>query len=357
MGSHVHGIFSNGRLRNWGDPLSLFRFPDLTLLEKLRYGLFAFVCVRRNTWPAIEGETAHHWIHRWCGEDIYNKLWRSLFEFKFYEYAESISALWIWTRIRRIGRSRKNLMQEELGYLEGGSETLVKALTDALQRHGATLQLGTPVQKVLVQNNKAVGVETASGTVLADYVISTAPTPYIAAMVPDLPADWKARYEAIRNIGCICVVFKLRRSVSPHFWINISDGSLGIPGVIEFSNLRKVEGGSIVYVPYYMPVTNPKFSWTDEALLDEGLKCLSMINPSISRDDVIATKVARLKHGQPICEPGFAAKIPPVQTPIQGLQIADTCFYYPEDRGVAESIRLGRQMGRSVEAETDQRLA
>ena len=68
-------------------------------------------------------------------------------------------------------------------------------------------------------------------------------------------------------------------------------------------------------------------------------------------EDVLATHVARLKHGQPICEPGFSAKIPPVQTPITGLQIADTCFYYPEDRGIAESVRLGRQIARALAAE------
>ena len=45
---------------------------------------------------------------------------------------------------------------------------------------------------------------------------------------------------------------------------------------------------------------------------------------------------------------GFAAMLPPVETAIRGLQIADTCFYYPEDRGIAESVRLGRQMAERV---------
>ncbi len=342
------GFYSNHRLSNWGDPLSLLRFPDLSLWQKARYGLFAFVCIKRNRWDAIEGETAHAWIQRWCGEAIYDRLWRSLFQYKFYEYAESISALWIWTRIRRIGNSRRNLMQEELGYLEGGSETLVRSLTDALQRGGATLHLSAPAQRVVVEGNRVAGVETPAGTFAADYIISTIPTPLVTAMVPELPSDWKARYEAIRNIGVICVIFKLRRSVSPHFWVNLADGNHGIPGVIEFSNLRKVAGGSVVYVPYYMPTSNEKFTWSDEALLDEAFACLVMLNPQLQRDDVIATKVARLRYGQPICEPGFASKIPPVQTPITGLQIADTCFYYPEDRGIAESIRLGRSMGAAI---------
>jgi hypothetical protein len=49
-----------------------------------------------------------------------------------------------------------------------------------------------------------------------------------------------------------------------------------------------------------------------------------------------------------VCEPGFAAKIPPIQTSIAGLQIADTCFYYPEDRGISESVRLGKEMARAI---------
>lgn len=341
------GFYSNGRLSKWGDPVSLLRYPGLGLLQKLRYALFAFVCVRRNQWTAIENESAHSWIHRWCGEELYDRFWRSLFAFKFYEYAEQISAQWIWTRIRRIGRSRKNILQEELGYLTGGSETLVHALVKAIQDCGGTIHLGSPSLQVMTANGGVCGVQTSAGFVAADRVISTVPTPYVSAMVPDLPPDWKAKYNAIHNIGVICVVFKLRRSVSPHFWVNVADTRFGIPGVIEFSNLRKAGNDTVVYVPYYMPTTNEKFSWPDEHLLQESFSCLQMLNPGLTPQDIVSTYVARLRYGQPICEPGFAAKIPPTQTPIQGLQIADTCFYYPEDRGIAESIRLGRALAAS----------
>ena len=158
---------------------------------------------------------------------------------------------------------------------------------------------------------RSTGVQTASGHYSADAVICTTPTPLVSALVPDLPADWKERYNAIHNIGVICVIFKLTRSVSPHFWINVSEPDIDIPGVIEFSNLRKAGNDSIVYVPYYMPVTNKKFSWPEDRLLAEAFGCLQRINPKLHRDNIIATKVARLRYGQPICEPGFAAKIPP----------------------------------------------
>lgn len=343
------GIFTGGKLHRWGDPKALLSFPHLSPLQKLRYGLFAWVCVRRNSWPAIEHESAKQWIVRWCGPAVYKRLWQPLFDYKFYEYADNISASWIWTRIRRIGRSRRSLMQEELGYIEGGSLTLVNALSKAIQAHGGRVHLGDGAAEVTAEDGRVAGVRTAKNFYPADAVICTAPTPYISSLVPSLPEEWKQRYDAIHNIGVICVIFKLRRSVSPHFWVNISEPGIEIPGVIEFTNLRNVGGDTIVYVPYYMPTTHPKFSWPDERLLDEAFACLQRINPALIPEDILATKVARLRYGQPICEPGFAAKIPPVQTPISGLQIADTCYYYPEDRGIAESVRLGQQLAAQVE--------
>jgi protoporphyrinogen oxidase len=338
------GLFTRGRLWNWGTPISLLKFHKISILSRLRYGLFAFVSVHRDRWDAIETESARSWITRWCGTEIYTRLWEPLFELKFYEYADNISAAWIWTRIKRLGRSRKSMMQEELGYIEGGSQILVDALCAAIIKGGGQIRTHSPVQRVIVEDGRVAGVATPHGMVQADAVISTVPTPLVSAMVPDLPPDWKARYDFIVNIGVCCLIFKLKRSVSSHFWVNISEPDIAVPGIVEFSNLRPVGGETVVYVPYYMPVDNPKFTWPDQELLNEAFGYLQRLNPQLTCSDIIASKVSRLRYAQPICEPGFAAKIPPIQTPIKGLQIADTCFYYPEDRGISESVRLGWQM-------------
>jgi protoporphyrinogen oxidase len=341
------GYFDGRTLHPWGDPISLLRFPNISLISRLRYGLFAFVSTRRERWDAIERESAKSWITRWCGSEVYEKLWKPLFDLKFYAYADNISAAWIWTRIKRIGRSRRSLVQEELGYLEGGSQTLVDRLCDAIRERGGTISLSAAARRVRTENGRVTGVQTSDVTIPADAVICTVPTPLVTSLVPDLPTEWKHRYEAIANIGVCCLVFKLRKPVSSHFWINIVEPNGVIPGLIEFSNLRPINA-SIVYVPYYMPFSHPKFGWSNQALLEEAFGVLQRINQSLTRDDVQASRVARLRYAQPICEPGFAAKIPPIQTPISGLQIADTCFYYPEDRGIAESVRLGREMAARV---------
>jgi protoporphyrinogen oxidase len=341
------GLFSGGRLHTWGNPVALLRYPGIDLISRLRYGLLAFVSTNRERWDALEQQSAREWITRWSGRKVYERLWKPLFDLKFFQYADDISAAWIWTRVKRIGRSRKSLFQEELGYIEGGSQALVDRLVERIEAMGGTVRLSSPVDEIVAADGRVTGVRVGEEFLPAEAVISTVPTPLISRMVPALPADWKARYDAIENIGVACLVFKLRKSITPHFWVNIVEPDIEIPGIIEFSNLRPVDE-TVVFVPYYMPVTNPKFGWEDGRLIDEAFGYLKRIRPDLNEDDVLAAHVSRLRYAQPVCEPGFAAKIPPVETPIAGLQIADTCFYYPEDRGISESVRLAREMAERI---------
>ncbi|WP_454683529.1 NAD(P)/FAD-dependent oxidoreductase [Ancylobacter moscoviensis] len=336
-----------GSLHKWGDPISLLTFPHLGLIDKFRTGLQMFLATRARNFRKIEPLTSRQWIEAGSGKTVYNKLWKRLQELKFYEYADHVSASWIATRVRRIGTSRKNIFREQLGYIDGGSQTLVDALVDGFAAAGGRLHLGTPAQEVLVTDGRVTGVRAGGREFPADAVICTVPTPLISRLVPALPDADKARYDAIKNIGVVCLLFKLKKSVTPHFWVNIVEPEIEIPGIIEFSNLRPTPQ-TVVYVPYYMPVTQPKWAWDDDAFIREAFGYIRKINPAITDDDLLDAKVGRLRHAQPVCEPNFYEKIPPVRTAIAGLQIADTCYYYPEDRGIAESVRLGRRMARDL---------
>lgn len=341
------GYYVDGKLYPWGDPLSLLAYPKLNPIEKLRYGLMIFMQTKRSDWSTLENVSAKEWIESWCGASVYRKLWKPLFDLKFYDYADNVSAAWIWTRIKRVGTSRRSVFQEELGYIDGGSETLVRALVAAIHKKGGRIELSCPATEVVSAGSKVNSVVAGGRTFAADAVISTVPTPFVSRLVPSLPVSWKAKYDAIHNIGVVCVVFKLRRPVTRHFWVNIMDPAFEIPGIIEFSNLRPT-GDTIVYVPYYMPTTQPKWSRDDTFFKNEAFGYLKRINPAITDDDFLDLHVGRLRYAQPVCPPGFQAMIPPVETPIAGLQIADTCFYYPEDRGIAESVRFGAEMARRI---------
>ena len=225
------GYFIGGALHPWGDPVSLLRFPHLGSVEKLRYGALMFLSTRRDSWEALEHTSARDWIERWCGKAVYDRLWRRLFDLKFYEYADNISAAWIWTRIQRVGRSRRSLLQEELGYIEGGSETLVHALVRAIEARGGAIRLGEPAAEIRTADGRVAGVETAGRRLPSGRRRDLDRADAASGAARPRPAGGGARgLRRIANIGVVCVVLKLRRSVTPHFWVNIVDPAMPVPG-------------------------------------------------------------------------------------------------------------------------------
>lgn len=343
------GYWYQGRLQAWGNPLALMTFQGLSLVAKFRYGLHAFLCTKRNDWAPLDHVEAVGWIKRWVGKEAYEVLWRRLFDYKFYDYSDNLSAAWIWSRIRRIGRSRYSLFREKLGYLDGGSETLLHAMRADIEAHGGEFRLKSPVGKVVIEDGRVQGLEVAGQFEAFDKVISTIPLPYVPRLMPDLPQEILQTFHNMKNIAVVCVIVKLKKAVTENFWLNTNDPDMDIPGLVEYTNLRPLDQ-HIVYVPFYMPGEHPKFAEPDSVFLDKVRRYLCKINPTLLDDDFIELRASRYRYAQPICEPGYLDRLPPVALPIRGLWVADTSYYYPEDRGISESIGFGRHMARMATA-------
>jgi protoporphyrinogen oxidase len=339
------GYWYQNRLQPWGNPFALLKFKGLSLIAKFRYGLHAFLSTKRTNWRPLDNVEATGWIKRWVGSEAYEVLWRRLFDYKFYDYAEGLSAAWIWSRIRRIGRSRYSLFREKLGYLEGGSETLLQAMKAAIETRGGEVRLKSPVSKVVIEARTVKGVEVRGGFEAFDKVVSTLPLPYVPRLMPDLPPDVLTALQSVKNIAVVCVIAKLRKSVTENFWLNTNDPEMDIPGLVEYSNLRPLDQ-HVVYVPFYMPGEHPKFKEPDEAFLDKVRRYLKKINPALQDEDFVDLRASRYRYAQPICEPGHLDRLPPVALPVKGLWVADTSYYYPEDRGISESIGFGRNIAK-----------
>ncbi len=341
------GYWYKDRLQSWGNPLALIRFQGLGLLAKVRYALHVFISTKRNNWLLLDKIEATSWIKKWVGKEAFEVLWKRLFELKFYEYSYELSAAWIWSRVRRIGRSRYTLFKEKLGYLEGGSETLLNSMKESIERMGGEFCLSTPVKEIIINENKVLGVALSTGAQQFSNVFSTIPLPYVSKLLPGLPETLLSKYIGMRNIAVVCVIVKLNKRVTENFWLNVNDDEMDIPGMVEYSNLRPLDN-HIVYVPFYMPGENPKFAESDRVFMEKVRCYIKTINQEISDKDFIDIRVSRYRYAQPICGPGFLNDLPPRKLPIEGLWVADTSYYYPEDRGISESIGFGRGMAKEL---------
>ena len=168
--------------------------------------------------------------------------------------------------------------------------------------------------------------------------------------MPDLPPTILAQFAAKKNIAVVCVIVKLRQALTEYFWLNTNDSTMDIPGLVEYTNLRPLQKEHIAYVPFYLPGEHPKFLESDAIFKDKVKSYFKQINPSLFDTDFMDMKVSRYRYAQPICEPGYLQTLPPVKLPITGLWVADTSYYYPEDRGISESVDFGRKMAKEAVA-------
>ncbi|MDC3363307.1 NAD(P)/FAD-dependent oxidoreductase [Planktomarina temperata] len=343
------GYFFENELQQWGNPIALLKFKGLSLNAKIRYAVHAFLCTKRSDWSKLDKVEATSWLRDWVGAEAYEKLWKRLFEYKFYDQADQLSAAWIWARIRRIGRSRYTFMTEKLGFIEGGSKTYLNALSDAIVEKGGEIRVSHPVEEIVLDGDRVSGIKYQSSFEHFDHIISTVPLPYVPKLIPDLPTEIRAKYEEQRNVGVVCVIVKLRRRLTENFWVNVNDNRMDIPGIVEYSNLRPLGASThIVYAPFYMPIDNPRWLDPNDVFTEKVRKYIKLINSDLTDEDIIAVHASRYKFSQPICGPEFLSTLPPVKLPIKGLWVADTSYYYPEDRGISESTGLGRRIAKNV---------
>jgi protoporphyrinogen oxidase len=337
------GFFFNGKLYKWGTPLALLTFDGIDFISKFRYGLHAMYAKSIKDWRPFDRMQATTWIRQWIGERAYKVLWKSLFELKLFEYSDNISAAWIGTRIKRVALSRRSIMQETMGYLDGGSTTLLAQMERFILDRGGRIHLKAGIDRVNVSDGRVESILVNGEALPCDAVISTAPIQYVPRLVPDLPASFASQIAAIQNIPVACVILKLKQPLSENFWMNINDTSIEIPGVIEYSNLNRMSP-SVLYAPFYMPKTHPKWTKSNEALIDEVISYLHKLNPTFSPEWVLARHCHRYEFAQTICPPGFYDLLPSMKTPVAGLYMADTSYYYPEDRSINESIAVAKTL-------------
>jgi protoporphyrinogen oxidase len=347
------GFFYHGRMYPFSSVADLLRFDGISLLGRLRYGLLALRCSLSEDWRALDAVPAESWLIGALGEEAYRATWYPLLRVKFDRFHDQIAAAWVWHRVHRVARSRRTpLHRERLGFLAGGTDTLVTALEARLRERGVCLRPGTPVRRIVIEGGRARGIETADGSRLDfDAVVSAVPLPHFLRLAPDLPADYRATLGAIDFIGVICVTLRLRNRLSENFWLNVNDERVPFNGCIEYTNLNQAatpDGTSILYVPFYLPREHARFTQDDRQLIAECSRALCILNPRFQPDWILHASVSRDPYAQVICATGFAARVPRHRTPIENLYLIESSQLYPADRTISGTIDLAREVATLV---------
>ncbi|MBN1177622.1 MAG: oxidoreductase, partial [Anaerolineae bacterium] len=96
------------------------------------------------------------------------------------------------------------------------------------------------------------------------------------------------------------------------------------------------------------PPHHAYFDYTKERLLAAYLPGLTKINPAFSRDWVRDSWMFTETYAQPVPPLDHSRAIPPLQTPVPGLWMANMSQVYPWDRGSNYAVEIGRRVARAA---------
>jgi protoporphyrinogen oxidase len=186
-----NALFVRGKLRPFTTPGDLLRLDALSLMDRVRFGLFVLRAQRRRHWGELEGITARQWVEKEAGRAVYEVLWHPLLRSKFGEHADDIGATWLWNKIKLRSSSRgAQQRQEMLGYLDGGFGLLYETLAEDLRRRGAQIRLSCPVERVDRAFEGGLRVTTPEGEERFDRLLATCSPAALAELAPGLPEDF-----------------------------------------------------------------------------------------------------------------------------------------------------------------------
>ena len=345
------GFYHGGRLYDFVTPLDLLRFRPMPLVDRIRMGLAAVYLRRQRDWRRYQSITAAEWVRRYMGAGAYDAVWGPLLRGKFGDACDQVSMAWLWSKIHLRFASRRGgpAQKEQLGYLLGSFGVYIGELERRLRASGrAEIHTGRAVREVIVEGGRAGGLLLADGQrVACDAVIGCLPAHVFGKLAPQLPPDYVQKLTGVRWQWALCYVMALRRSLSPIYWLNISDDEIPFIAAIEHTNFIEPErygGYHVVYLSNYLHPEHPYLGMEIDEIEREYLPHLTKINPQFSPDWIAERWLFKGPYAQPIVTTGYQNTIPEHRTPIPGLYLATMSQIYPQDRGQNYSIAMGEQV-------------
>jgi protoporphyrinogen oxidase len=339
-----NAYFVDGKNYPMNTPPEILRFKPLSFTDLVKLGLLVLrIKTISNTTP-YDRIKAKEWIVNNAGKSVYENFFAPLMKSKFGDNADSVSAAWLMGRVKI--RSDRGKEGEKLGYMRGGFNSIIEALSTEITEHGGTILKNKEVTEIVINDNKVQGVVTDENFIACDAVISTVEPRVLDALTKGKLEDLHETLLNIRYQGTACALVGLEKGLmrDGNYWLNIKE-DVPFGAVIEHTNFLPFEdyGEHLVYITsYFQDAKDFRWIQKEEEVLDSYLKGLEKMFPDFSRKNIHWAKLYRRMDTAPVYEQGYLEKVLPFAAGPSGLYLAGmfSPTNYPE-RSMNGSIKAG----------------
>jgi len=311
-------IFYNGRF---------FHYPLKPLDALVKLGpVISFACLASYLKVKIARKPPGRTFDSW----VVSRFGRRLFEIFFKSYSEKLWGIpcdeldsdFASQRIKKlslgevvlsmlkISRYRHKTLVDQFAYPREGTGIVYERMAARIRELGGAIHLSTPVEKLLVEGKKVVGLTTADGTLHRHrQVVSTMPLTQLVDRLPENPlhVDQACRSLCFRNT--IIVYLRIEESnLFPDNWVYIHAPDLRCGRITNFRNwvpeLYGSQSHSILAMEYWCNEDDPEWAGPDSAMADLAREEIQR-SKLAKKITVLDTKVLRIPKCYPVYRKGY----------------------------------------------------
>ncbi len=354
-------IAYGGKIYPFMTPLDLLKFTPLSFFNRIRAGLVTIYLSKQTHWKKFASVSALDWMLRYAGTQVTKIIWEPVLRGKFFNYYNTISMSYVWSRIYvRMNSKDKGEVTEKLGYFAGGFRTFTKRLTERCEEMGVVFRCSTKPESILQGANSAKVVVDGKAEVF-DACLVTTPSHVFKHLI-DTPQNMVSReyiekLMSVDYLGAVLMVFSTDTKFTDFYWHNVNDLEQPFLVLLSLSALigpEKLNGKHVYYVGAYVPHDHAYYRMSDDEIKTLWVQGIKNIFPHFDPHTITNSQIFKFKNAQHIVEPGYQEKIVPYQSELPNIYLSNFTQIFPDDRGtnyaVAEGIKVANLIDTNLHA-------
>lgn len=356
------GYYVNQKFYSISNNKEFLLFPPLGLISKFRLALTILYASRIEDWRKMEGMTIEDWLVKVGGRKTFEKFWKPLLLAKLGENYKRVSAVFIWTYIKRLfeARSDSAAKEEQMGYVSGGYKTVFDRMAEVLPQRGATIRSSTTVERIEPAPGGGLYVTADGQTEHFDKVIFTSPTNVLEQVADPSLMEVKGDSRQVEYLGVLCMVLATTRNLTPFYVCNLADERVPFTGVIGMTTLvdpQEVNGHYLTYLPKYVLSTDPVLKKSDEEIKAWFLDGIKTLYPDLKDEEISGVYLNRAFKVQPLQVLNYSQIVPQAKTLHPDFFVVNTSQFVNDtlnNNSVARHVsRFVEEYGGEFEVESE----
>jgi protoporphyrinogen oxidase len=321
------GYYVNNKFYSFSSSKDFLFFPPLNLIDKVRLAFTIFYGSKVNDRKKLEKITVKDWLIKIGGKNTYKKFWAPLLVAKLGDSHERVSAVFIWTYIKRLFQARSSAAQKEhMGFVNGGYKTVFDRLQKLLLDNGSEVLTETKVSAIAANPSGGIDLTYNNTKEHFDKVIFTAPLNVLEKVsTPDLVNISDAKQ--VEYLGVLCMVLVTTEPLTPYYVLNLADKEIPFTGVIGMSSLLDIEQTDnkyITYFPKYITAEHEYWSKSEEELKSIFLNGAKKLYTNLDDTKIISTHMHKAFKVQPLQVLNYSDIIPKTETNNADFYVVNT---------------------------------